>query len=56
MSTQGGPGYGTTVPGVQVYQLAFTENRVGQSSALAIVLSVLVLLIILPIQRFFRER
>lgn len=56
MSTQGGPGYSTTVPGVQVYQLAFTENRVGQSSALAIVLSLLVLVIILPIQRYFRER
>lgn len=56
MSTQGGPGYSTTVPGVQVYQLAFTENRVGQSSALAIVLSVLVLVIILPLQRYFRER
>lgn len=56
MSTQGGPGYSTTVPGVQVYQLAFTENRVGQSSALAIVLSILVLIVILPIQRFFRER
>lgn len=56
MSTQGGPGYATTVPGVQVYQLAFTENRVGASSALAIVLSLLVLAVILPIQRFFRER
>lgn len=56
MSTQGGPGYATTVPGVQVYQLAFTENRIGQSSALAIVLSIIVLLVILPIQRFFREK
>lgn len=56
MSTQGGPGYSTTVPGVQVYQLAFTENRVGASSALAIVLSVLVLAVILPVQRFFREK
>ena len=27
MSTQGGPGYSTMVPGVQVYQLAFTESR-----------------------------
>ena len=56
MSTQGGPGYATTVPGVQVYQLAFTENRVGQSSALAVVLSLLVLAVILPLQRLFRER
>lgn len=56
MSTQGGPGYSTTVPGVQVYQLAFTEGRVGQSSALAVVLSILVLAIVLPLQRVFRER
>jgi raffinose/stachyose/melibiose transport system permease protein len=56
MSTQGGPGYSTQVPGVQVYQLAFTENRIGQSSALAVVLSLIVLAVILPIQRFFRER
>ncbi|HET7477686.1 MAG TPA: sugar ABC transporter permease [Dermatophilaceae bacterium] len=56
MSTQGGPGYATQVPGVQVYQLAFTENRIGQSSALAVVLSIIVLAVILPLQRFFREK
>ncbi|MBC9822160.1 carbohydrate ABC transporter permease [Terrabacter sp. MAHUQ-38] len=56
MSTQGGPGYATQVPGVQVYQLAFTENRIGQSSALAVVLSLIVLAVILPIQRFFKEK
>ena len=56
MSTQGGPGYATQVPGVQVYQLAFTENRIGQSSAVAVVLSVIVLAVILPIQRLFREK
>lgn len=55
MSTQGGPGYATQVPGVQVYQLAFTENRIGQSSAVAVVLSLIVLAIIIPVQRFFRE-
>ena len=56
MSTQGGPGYSTMVPGVQVYQLAFTENRIGPSSALAIVLSILVLIVIVPLQRVFREK
>ncbi len=56
MSTQGGPGYSTQVPGVQVYQLAFTENRIGQSSAVAVVLSIIVLAVILPLQRLFRER
>ncbi|WP_213572025.1 sugar ABC transporter permease [Rhodococcus sp. USK13] len=56
MSTQGGPGYATTVPGVLVYQLGFTESRVGLASALAVVLTGLILLVILPIQRFFREK
>jgi raffinose/stachyose/melibiose transport system permease protein len=56
MSTQGGPGYATTVPGVLVYQLGFTESRVGLASALAVVLTGLILVVILPIQRFFREK
>jgi len=55
MSTQGGPGYATTVPGVQIYQLGFTESRVGLASALAVVLTALILLVVLPIQRLFRE-
>jgi raffinose/stachyose/melibiose transport system permease protein len=56
MSTQGGPGYSTMVPGVEVYQLAFTESRIGQSTALAVLLSLIVLLVILPLQRLFREK
>ncbi len=55
MSTQGGPGRATMVPGVEVYQLAFTESQIGLASALAIVLSILVLAVILPLQRLFRE-
>lgn len=55
LSTQGGPGTSTMVPGVEVYQLAFTESRIGPSSALAIVLSALVLIVIIPLQRLFRE-
>lgn len=56
MSTQGGPGYATTVPGVQIYQLGFTESRVGLASALAVVLTALILVVVLPIQRIFREK
>lgn len=56
MSTQGGPGYATTVPGVLIYQLGFTESRVGLASALAVVLTSLILVVILPIQRIFREK
>ena len=56
MSSQGGPGYSTTVPGVQIYQLGFTESRVGLASALAVVLTALILVVIVPLQRIFREK
>lgn len=55
MSTQGGPGNATMVPGVLIYQLGFTESRIGLASALGVVLTVLILIVILPLQRFFRE-
>jgi raffinose/stachyose/melibiose transport system permease protein len=50
ISTQGGPGNTTTVPGLQVYYLAFAERRIGTACALAIALMVLVLAVVLPIQ------
>jgi len=56
MSTQGGPGRATMVPGVEVYQLGFTESRIGTASALAIVLALLILVVIIPLQRLFREK
>lgn len=55
VSTGGGPGYATAVPGVQIYILAFTELRIGPASALAVLLMLLVILVILPIQRLTRE-
>lgn len=55
VSTAGGPGNSTAVPGVQIYILAFTEQRIGLASALAVMLMLLVLVVILPIQRLSRE-
>ncbi len=55
VTTAGGPGYATAVPGIQIYILAFTEQRIGLASALAVVLMILVLIVILPIQRLNRE-
>ena len=55
VTTGGGPGNSTAVPGVQIYIVAFLERNVGLASALAVVLIVLVLLVILPIQRLSRE-
>jgi raffinose/stachyose/melibiose transport system permease protein len=54
VSTGGGPGNATAVPGIQIYILAFLERQVGLASALAVVLVVLVLVVILPIQRLSR--
>jgi raffinose/stachyose/melibiose transport system permease protein len=55
VSTGGGPGNATAVPGIQIYILAFLERQVGLASALAVVLMILVLLVILPIQRLTRD-
>lgn len=54
VTTGGGPGGATAVPGIQIYIVAFLERQVGLASALAVVLMVLVLLVILPIQRLSR--
>jgi raffinose/stachyose/melibiose transport system permease protein len=55
VSTAGGPGNSTSVPGIQIYILAFTEQRIGLASALAVLLMILVLVVIIPIQRLSRE-
>ncbi|GII81288.1 sugar ABC transporter permease [Sphaerisporangium rufum] len=55
ISTQGGPGNATMVPGLQIYYLAFSERAVGMASALAMVLMVLVIACALPIQWFTRD-
>jgi raffinose/stachyose/melibiose transport system permease protein len=55
ISTRGGPGNATMVPGLMIYQLAFFNREVGLASALAVVLMVLVLVCILPIQWFTRK-
>jgi raffinose/stachyose/melibiose transport system permease protein len=54
-ATQGGPGRATSVPGVEIYRLAFGEREVGMASAIGIVLMLLVVLVVLPVQRLIRE-
>lgn len=55
VSTQGGPGNSTLVPGLEIYYLAFFSREIGQASALAVAFMVLVLAIILPIQRLTKD-
>jgi raffinose/stachyose/melibiose transport system permease protein len=54
LMTQGGPGYSTVVPGVEVYNLAFNDYQIGSACALAVVLAVIVIAVVAPLQRFFR--
>ncbi|WP_373356305.1 carbohydrate ABC transporter permease [Pseudoroseicyclus sp. CXY001] len=56
IATAGGPGIETTVPGLEIYRLAFAHRQVGLASALAIVLMILVLACVLPIQWALRDR
>ncbi len=55
VATAGGPGNSTSVPGLQIYILAFTQRAIGLASALAIMLMILVVIVIIPIQRLSRE-
>ncbi|MEU5836007.1 sugar ABC transporter permease [Streptomyces diacarni] len=54
VTTGGGPGEETTVPGLLVYKLAFTDGKVGLASALGVVLSLLILGLVYVINRLSR--
>jgi raffinose/stachyose/melibiose transport system permease protein len=56
VTTAGGPGSSTSVPGVQIYILGFTQRAIGPASALAVMLMALVVLVIIPIQWLSKER
>ncbi len=55
VATAGGPGNATSVPGLQIYILAFSQRNIGLASALAVLLMLLVVVIIFPIQRLNKE-
>lgn len=55
VTTNGGPGEETTVPGLLVYRLAFSDGRVGLASALGVVLSCLILVLVYFINRLSRS-
>ncbi|MEV4776915.1 sugar ABC transporter permease [Microbacterium sp. LTA6] len=55
VTTGGGPGYQTIVPGVLIYKLVFTSNEVGLACALATVLSAIILVFVALIGRAGRR-
>lgn len=56
VTTNGGPVNGTTVPGLLVYRLAFNESDIGTAAALAVVLTVIVIVFVTAIRLITRER
>jgi raffinose/stachyose/melibiose transport system permease protein len=51
VTTRGGPGDATTTPSVLLYELGFEARRLGSASAIAVLLTVLILLVTIVIVR-----
>nr|WP_235030265.1 sugar ABC transporter permease [Nonomuraea solani] len=56
VTTNGGPAGQTNVPGLLVYRLAFNEGDIGGASALAVVLTVIVVAAVSAVRYFTREK
>ena len=55
MTTQGGPGYATTTPSLMMYRDVFGDGRVGLGSAIAVVLTILIVAGVAVVNRFIRR-
>ncbi|GAA3795060.1 carbohydrate ABC transporter permease [Streptomyces phyllanthi] len=55
ITTGGGPGNSTVVPGILIYRLAFGGGAVGLAGALAVVLTAVIAVAVLVINRLARE-
>ncbi len=55
VTTNGGPAGQTNVPALLVYRLAFNEGSIGAASALAVVLTLLVIVLVGAIRLLTRE-
>lgn len=56
VTTNGGPANQTTVPGLLVYRLAFNQSQIGEASALAVALTILVIIVVSIIRFSLREK
>jgi raffinose/stachyose/melibiose transport system permease protein len=54
ITTLGGPGTETMVPGVLIYRLAFSQRNVGLASAMGVVLMVVIIVCVLVVQHVMR--
>lgn len=55
VTTQGGPGKSTIVPGTEIYRTAFREGDIGYASTLAVLLAVIIFVLVRLINFVLRE-
>jgi raffinose/stachyose/melibiose transport system permease protein len=53
--TRGGPGTATSVPGLEIFERAFTRGQVGSAASLAVVLTILIFAVTAVITRLAKE-
>lgn len=56
VTTKGGPGKETIVPGTEIYRLAFRENAIGEGATMAVLLAVIVFTLVRTIGWLLRDR
>lgn len=55
VTTQGGPGKSTIVPGTEIYRTAFREGEIGYGSTIAVLLAIIVFAFVQIVNRILRE-
>ncbi|QNE48353.1 sugar ABC transporter permease [Glaciihabitans sp. INWT7] len=55
VTTGGGPGTSTIVPGTEIYRLAFRAGEVGAASTIAVLLTLIIFAVVFAITRLLRE-
>ena len=56
VTTRGGPGTETIVPGILIYRRAFEDGRLGSAAAIAVILSIVVFAVTFLINRIADRR
>lgn len=55
VTTQGGPGKSTIVPGTEIYRTAFREGDIGYASTLAVLLAVIIFVLVRAVNWVLKE-
>jgi raffinose/stachyose/melibiose transport system permease protein len=56
VTTKGGPGKQTIVPGTEIYRLGFRENEIGEAATMAVLLAAVVFVLVRTIGWLLRDR